>query len=487
MESIRSGRHIAFVASEAAPLAKTGGLADVVGSLPAALRALGHEVTVMLPYHRRHLGAIGIAPDTARWIVPLWIGGVERKVPLHDIEVEGQRFILIEQDDLFDRDGLYGPPGGAYEDNLLRYALFTRAAIEAAALLERPVDLFHCHDWQTALLPMLLKTQYQHHTAIAKAATVFTIHNLAYQGIFPATQIIQVGLPPEHFHPEGYEFFGQINCMKAGIMMADAVTTVSPSYAEEILTPAYGWHLEGFLARHRHKLSGIVNGLDIVTWNPATDAALAAPFQAGRVAGKAKCKQALQRELGLASSPRTPVLAMISRLAEQKGLDLLLPCVTEWVHHGYQLVFLGSGEAHYEAALAEFAERHRGQVHFFNGFDEALSRRIYAGSDIFLMPSRFEPCGLSQLMAMRYGSVPVVRATGGLIDTVRDYDAQRKASTGFCFTTPSHAAFAGAVARAVDVYRHAPAWSPLRARAMRRDSSWDASARAYETLYGGLP
>ena len=487
MGMIMSKRHIVFVASEAAPLAKTGGLADVVGSLPLALRALGHEVTVVLPYHRRQLGATGIVPGTARWIVPLWIGGGVRTVPLHDIVVGGQRFILVEQDDLFDRDGLYGPPGGAYEDNLLRYALFTRAAIEAAALLETPVDLFHCHDWQAALLPLLLKTQYQHHASVAGASTVFTIHNLAYQGIFPATQIAQVGLPPESFHPEGYEFYGQINCMKAGIMMADAITTVSPSYAEEILTPAYGWHLEGFLARHRHKLSGIVNGLDTVAWNPADDPALPAHFQAGQVAGKARCKQGLQQELALAASARTPVLAMISRLAEQKGLDLLLPCVPEWVQRGHQLVFLGSGEPHYEAALRELAERHRGQVHFFDGFDEALARRVYAGSDIFLMPSRFEPCGLSQLMAMRYGSVPVVRATGGLIDTVHDYDTARRQSTGFSFTEPSHAALSHAVERAVDLYRHAPAWSPLRARAMRRDSSWDASARAYAELYEALP
>jgi starch synthase len=480
-------QHIVFVASEAAPLAKTGGLADVTGSLPAALRRLGHDVTVILPLYRRHLAAAGVRPGKPKWTISLWIGGTMRHVPLHDVRVRGQRFILVEQDDLYDRDGLYGPTGGAYEDNLLRYVLLIRAALEAAALLKKHVDLFHCHDWQTALLPLLLKTQYQHHASIARAGTVITIHNLAYQGIFPALQIPHVGLPPEYFHPEGYEFYGQINCMKAGIMMADRITTVSPSYAEEILTPEYGCYLDGFLWRHRHKLSGIVNGLDTVAWDPATDTSLAAQFQAGQAAGKDQCKQALQQQFGFASSARIPVLAMISRLADQKGVDLLLPCVPDWVRKGHQMVFLGTGEPHYEAALKKLADDHPQQVHFFRGFNEALARQIYAGSDIFLMPSRFEPCGLSQLMAMRYGSVPVVRATGGLIDTVTDYDTNRKQSTGFAFSQVSAASLADAVGHALDIYRRPAAWSPLRSRAMRRDSSWDASARSYAELYQALP
>ncbi|HXH64119.1 MAG TPA: glycogen synthase GlgA [Mariprofundaceae bacterium] len=479
--------HIVFVASEAAPLAKTGGLADVTGSLPAALRRLDHDVTVIIPLYRRHIDPAVLKPGKAKWTIRLWIGGALRQVPLHEAHVQGQRFILVEQDDMFARDGLYGPAGGAYEDNLLRYTLFVRAALEAAALLKEPVDLFHCHDWQAALLPMLLKTQYQHHPTIARAGTVFTIHNLAYQGIFPASQIPHVGLPPELFHPGCYEFYGQINCMKAGIMMADRITTVSPSYAEEILTPEYGCHLEGFLAQHRHKLSGIVNGLDTVAWDPATDAALPARFGAGRAAGKGRCKLALQQQLGLAPEAGTPLLAMISRLAEQKGVDLLLPCVPDWVRRGYQMAFLGTGEAHYEAGLKKLADNHPQQVHFFRGFNETLARRIYAGSDLFLMPSRFEPCGLSQLMAMRYGTVPVVRATGGLIDTVTDYDAGKGKSTGFAFTAANAASLAGAVDRAVEVYHRPAAWNPLRNRAMRRDSSWEASARSYAELYRQLP
>jgi starch synthase len=480
-------QHIVFVASEVAPLAKTGGLADVAGSLPGALRRLGHAVTVITPLYRRHLDPALLKPGKPTWTISLWVGGTMRQVPLHKAEIGGQNFILVEQDDLFDRDGLYGPPGDAYADNLLRYALFTRAAIEAAALLDTPVDLFHCHDWQTALLPMLLKTQYQHHASIAGASTVFTIHNLAYQGIFPALHIAHVGLPPEHFHPEGYEFFGQINCMKAGIMMADRITTVSPSYAEEILTPEYGCHLEGFLTKHRRKLSGIVNGLDIDAWDPAADTDLPACFETGHMDGKATCKQDLQQAFGFSAEPRTPMLAMISRLAEQKGVDLLLPCIPTWVRQGYQMAFLGTGDLLYESALKKLAHDHPQQIHFFRGFDEELARRIYAGSDMFLMPSRFEPCGLSQLMAMRYGSVPVVRATGGLIDTVRDYDAGRRASTGFTFADAKAPSLAKAVSHAVGIYRRPAAWNPLRARAMRRDSSWDASARAYATLYGTLP
>ena len=480
-------QHIVFVSSEVAPIAKTGGLADVAGSLPGALRRLGHEVTVITPLYRQHLDPAVFKPSAPTWKISVWIGGTMRPVPLHVAEIGGQRFILVEQDDMFDRDGLYGPPGEAYADNLLRYTLFTRAALEAAALLDTPVDLFHCHDWQTALLPLLLKTQYQYHPSIAHAGTVFTIHNLAYQGIFPALHIPHVGLPPEYFHSEGYEFYGQINCMKAGIMMADHITTVSPSYAEEILTPEYGCHLEGFLAKHRHKLSGIVNGLDTVSWNPATDTTLPAPFEAGRIAGKERCKQALQQEFGFSPEPRSPMLAMISRLAEQKGVDLLLPCIPDWVREGYQMAFLGTGDMLYEAALKKLAHGHPRQIHFFRGFDEALARRIYAGSDIFLMPSRFEPCGLSQLMAMRYGTVPVVRATGGLIDTVTDYDAGRRTSTGFSFTDAKAPSLAEAVNHAIAVYRRPAAWNPLRTRAMRRDSSWDASARAYAALYGALP
>ena len=258
--------NIVFIASEAIPLAKTGGLADVAGSLPRALQRLGHTLTVILPFYRRHLAASNIETAPMHQTIEIWADGIQRLCPLHQAEVDGLRFILIEQDNLYDREGLYGPGGSAYDDNLLRFLLFDRVALEAAALLEHPVDILHCHDWQTGMIPLLLKTQYQHHPAIAAAKTVYTIHNLAYQGIFDADWIHRLGIPSHHFNQEGYEFHGLINCMKAAIESAHAITTVSPTYAEEIMTAEYGCGLEGFLHNHSNRLSGIVNGLAVEDW-----------------------------------------------------------------------------------------------------------------------------------------------------------------------------------------------------------------------------
>ena len=481
-----SGLNIVFIASEASPLAKTGGLADVAGSLPHALKHLGHDLTVILPFYRRHLHQAGIETAPLNQTIDIWADGTQRSCPLHQAIYDDLRFILVEQDDLFDRDGIYGPSGGAYDDNLLRYLLFSRVALEAAARLDRPVDILHCHDWQTGMIPVLLKTQYQHYPSIAHAKTVYTIHNLAYQGYFPATWIHRLGLPSHHYHPEGYEFHSQINCMKAAIADADALTTVSPTYAEEILTAEYGCHIEGFLRNHAYKLSGIVNGLDIDQWDPSTDNALAATFAAGHIAGKKQCKESLQQQCGLTVSADTPLLVLISRLADQKGIDLMMANVTKWVDRGYQIVVLGSGDTVTEHSLHALADTHPSSVYFWRGFNETLARQIYAGGDIFLMPSRFEPCGLGQLMAMRYGTVPVVRATGGLKDTVIDHAACPEHATGFHFTDATPEAFDEALESAIACYRHPHHWSDIRTRALKRDSSWEASAAAYTQLYKHL-
>ncbi len=479
-----AGIHIAFIASEAAPLAKTGGLADVTGALPRALQQLGHRVTVILPFYRRHLSANNIKTTPAGSGIEIWADGKQRYCPLHGAEVDGLNFILVEQDDLYDREGLYGPSGGAYEDNLLRYLLFNRVALEAAASLPEAVDILHCHDWQTGMVPLLLKTQYQHLANIARAKTVFTIHNLAYQGVFPAQWMHRLGIPSHHFHPEGFEFHGQINCMKAAIETADALTTVSPSYAAEILTPEYGCQLQGFLLKHARKLSGIVNGLNIDEWNPRTDQAIQAGFGPGKTTGKKKCKQALQRHCKLEVVSDKPLLTLISRLAEQKGIDLLLANAEKWLKRGYQLAILGSGDARSEQALTRLADANPGSMYFFCGFNERLARQIYAGGDMFLMPSRFEPCGLSQLIAMRYGAVPIVRATGGLKDTVVDYAASKAKATGIHFTDAS--AFDDAVEQAVKLYQRPGIWPRLRNNALKRNSSWQASALAYDNLYQSL-
>jgi len=475
--------NIVFVASEAAPLAKTGGLADVVGSLPHALQKLGHRVTVILPFYRHHVAAAGIKTTAMKMKIEMWADGVQHLCPLHQAKVDGLDFILVEQDDFFAREGLYGPPGGAYEDNMLRFMLFDRVALEAAAGLPAKVDIIHCHDWQTGMIPLLLKTQYQHHARIAGAKTVYTIHNLAYQGNFPSYWIHRLGIPSHHFHAEGFEFHGQINCMKAAIESADAITTVSPSYAEEILTHEYGCELEGFLQQHRAKLSGIVNGLHTEAWDPLIDPVIEASYGPGRITGKKKCKRALQAHCGFDIDEATPLLTLISRLADQKGIDLLLANAEKWLRRGYQLAVLGSGDPHSEAALAALAHRYPTGMYFFKGFNEELARQIYAGGDIFLMPSRFEPCGLGQLMAMRYGTVPVVRSTGGLRDTVIDYAASRSKATGFHFADATPKAFDSAVEDAVDKFRNPRIWPRIRSNALKRDSSWESSATSYAELY----
>jgi starch synthase len=481
-----AGLNIVFIASEAAPLAKTGGLADVTGSLPHALKKLKHQVTVILPFYRHHLAKAGIKTRATGRVIEMWADGVQRHCPLHRAKVDGIDFILIEQDDLYARDELYGPPGGAYEDNLLRFLLFDRVALEAAAGLGKKVDIIHCHDWQTGMVPLLLKTQYQHHANIAHAKTVYTIHNLAYQGNFPAGWIHRLGIPSHHFHPAGFEFHGQINCMKAALESADSITTVSPSYAEEILTIEYGCELEGFLQAHAFKLSGIVNGLNIDAWNPATDGFIEASYGPGKLTGKKKCKKALQKHCGFEAAANTPLLTLISRLAEQKGIDLILANLEKWIGRGYQISILGSGDPGNEQTLQQLAERFPEQLYFFRGFNEALARQIYAGGDIFLMPSRFEPCGLGQLMAMRYGTVPVVRATGGLKDTVTDYAVSKTRATGFHFIAATPKAFDAALEDALAAYKVPRTWTRIRSNALKRDSSWDASAAQYLKLYKAL-
>ncbi len=480
------GLNIVFVVSEASPLAKTGGLADVAGSLPHALKELGHQLTVIMPFYKHEIAKSGVPVTPANDAIHIWINGTSRQAPLHTTDIEGVRFLLIEQDDLYSRDSLYGASGGAYEDNLLRYTFFVRVALEAAARQSRPVDIFHCHDWQTGLLPMLLKYQYQHYANIAHAKCVYTIHNLAYQGVFQPSWLSLLGIPSHDFNTGGFEYYGQINCMKAGIFAADHVTTVSNTYAKEILTAEYGCHLEGFLNHYKTKLSGIVNGLDTADWNPETDPHIAANYSAKDPSGKANCKADLQKELGLKQDANTPIIAMVSRLAEQKGVDLLLAAIPWWLHQGCQVVVLGSGDPHDEHQLAALSQHHPKKMYFYKGFNETLARKIYAGADIFPMPSRFEPCGLGQLIAMRYGTVPVVRATGGLKDTVADYAAAKTSATGFAFVETHPDALKHAVGSALNVYGKPAAWKRILTRAMRRDSSWKASAKQYDELYRSM-
>lgn len=478
---------IVFVASEAAPLVKTGGLGDVIGALPRALSNMGHRACVFLPYYRRIINGAGFHPQATGIDVSVWIDGSMRHVPVHLLKARGVEFFLFEQDDLFDRPELYGPPGGAYADNPLRYTLFCRAAIEALPRLYPDADIVHCHDWQTAILPLLLKHSYADRSEWRNVKSVYTIHNLAYQGIFDPAWLSRLGLPQEAFHPDGIEFFGMINFMKAGILAADALTTVSAGYAEEILTPEYGCRLDGFLRKHAHKLRGIVNGIDTEVWNPRTDPAIAVHYGPGDLAGKRACRAQLCEQLAIEADPDVPLLAAVSRLAEQKGIDFIINALPRWMEKGWPCVILGSGDPAYAHMLRSLSRKRPRLLYFHEGFDETLSHRIYAAADIFLMPSRFEPCGLGQLIAMRYGAIPVARATGGLKDTIVDYRISKTQGTGFLYRDPSDDAFFNTVEAAVSLYRSRPlAWRRMMGRGMRLDVSWQASARAYSELYRTL-
>jgi starch synthase len=458
-----TGLRVAFVAAEAAPFAKVGGLADVAGSLPQALARLGCAVTLYLPLH----GTI----DRAKWGIPS--DGAERsvsygashvRVAYPAIEREGVRVVFVANKRI-GRDKVYGAP-----DDAKRYAFFCRAV--ATALADEPADVVHAHDWHAALLiPMIGR----------KAATVFTIHNLAYQGKTSAEILVPVGLPRTRVAPEKP---GECNPMARAIARTDIVSTVSPRYAKEILTPEFGEGLEGLLQQRKADVRGIVNGIDTDFFDPAKDPHIAAQYSADDRRGKAQCKAALQTEGGLRVDAETPVLGVIGRLVEQKGVDLLTAVAPDLLEGGAQLVVLGSGDPAYEERWRKLRERYPSRLFLTLGFDAALAQRIYAGCDLFLMPSRFEPCGLGQLISLRYGTIPVVREVGGLADTVRDVDEHPRDGNGFSFTQYDRAAFSGALARALRAFRRdGDLWNELRGRAMHEDHSWGASAKQYLDVY----
>ncbi|MFQ5827550.1 MAG: glycogen synthase GlgA [Candidatus Methylomirabilia bacterium] len=473
---------ILLIASEVEPFAKTGGLGDVAGALPKALEVLGHDVRVLMPKHRgieRH--APTLTPVLSRVQVPiadrqvegaLLEGRMGRKIPVY----------FLVNDHYYDRDGLYTTPDGDYWDNCERFLFFCRGAVEAVRALGWAPHVIHVNDWQTGLIPVYLETLYRDDPVLAPVATLFTVHNLAYQGLFWHYDMPMTGLGWDLFTPAGIEFYGKISFLKGGLVFSDLLNAVSPTYAREIQTPESGCGLEGVLQERTRDLSGVVNGIDYEVWNPATDAEIPQCYTAKDVEGKRACKSTLQEELGL-QDESAPLLGMVTRLAEQKGLDLVLAALPELLEMGCQLVLLGSGEPEVEQTLAEAAARHRGQVAVEIGFDSVLARRIYAGADCFLMPSRYEPCGLGQLIGLRYGTVPVVRRTGGLADTVMEFDPATGAGTGFGFDAFSAGGLVEAVRRAVAVYRQPERWRQLIRSGMAEDFSWEASAREYVALY----
>jgi len=465
------------VASEAYPLVKTGGLADAVGALPGALATQGMEVTTLLPGYRAVLGAFGRS-TTVLDLAEL-SGGPARIVASRSV----RGIVALDAPHLFDRPGgpYVAPGGGEWGDNAIRFAALARAAASFAQA--RGIDVLHAHDWQAGLAPAYLRF------APRRIPCLFTIHNMAYQGKFPASVFPALGLPPAAFAREGLEYYGAVGFLKAGLWFADAISTVSPSYAEEILTPEGGMGLDGLLRGRAGDLHGILNGLDVAEWDPAADAALVARFSTADPAPRAANKAALQARFGLAVDPDAPLVAFVGRLAWQKGADLLIEAAPALMQGGAQLALLGSGEAALEHACRDFAGAHQGRAGTFIGFDEGLARLVYGGADMLVVPSRFEPCGLAQLAALRYGAVPVVARTGGLGDTV--VDASPMALAAGCATgvqvAPGRAdALAAGLRRALALFRDTGTWRAIQANGMATDVSWGPSAVRYAALLKGL-
>jgi starch synthase len=492
-----------LAASEVVGFAKTGGLADVAGDLPRALARRGHECIVILPLYRcAKQGQIPVARTDHAFTVPIGnrrVSGALWHATLPDSDVP---VYLIEQPDYYERDdpaqgrGLYQLtlPGGHkrdYPDNCERFIFFCRAVLEAVRLLDFWPDLLHANDWQTGLIPVYLREIYRQRPAYDSLRTLFTIHNIAYQGQFWHWDMLLTGLDWRLFNYRQLEFYGQLNFLKAGIVFADLISTVSPTYAKEIQTPYYGYGLNGVLGERRERLFGIVNGVDYRVWNPATDPHLAAAYEPQTVQeGKPRCKAALQKRYGLAEEPRTPLLGMIARLVEQKGLDLVGRAAEPLLRRGVQLVVLGEGDAVYHQMLLDLRSRFPERVGVVFGFDDILAHQIEAGADLYLMPSQYEPAGLNQLYSLKYGTVPVVRATGGLADTITNCTPETLAAgtaTGFTFVAYTPDALQGAVGRALDVYRDSPEkWLVLMRTGMGQDWSWDRIAVEYEKLFATL-
>jgi starch synthase len=480
---------VLIASSEVSPYSKTGGLADVCRALPAALRQLGHDVVVITPAYRRVYNAgRRIDPTGKTFDVPIGSKVVSGRLLLsyndNDVPV-----YLVDQPYYYDRPELYREAGQDYNDNCERFVFFCRAVMESVRLLGGNFDIIHGHDWQCGLIPAYLRIEYQHTHGYENLASVFTIHNMSYQGVFWHWDMLLTGLDWKYFHWKQMEYYGQLNLLKTGLVFADMLTTVSKRYAEEICQAPWGCGLEGVLQFRKDVLRGIVNGVNYQEWNPETDPHIACRYTvANWREGKAACKRALQEELGLPPDPQVPVVGMIGRLVDQKGWDLVAELMRRWAPvETLQWVVLGTGEKNYTELLATLAREFPGRVAVRLEFSEPLAHRIEAGADLFLMPSRFEPCGLNQLYSLKYGTIPVVRATGGLADTVVDTNADTLAArtaTGFSFTNYDVASLEETLRRALTVFRQQPdVWAQLVETAMRQDWSWTRSASEYVEVY----
>lgn len=476
---------ICQVGSEMIPYSKTGGLADVVGSLPVYLSRMGHEVVSVLPlYMEVDRGKLRPDENSPALCVRLGDRSIGCAIKVRD-EGSGRKTYFIEHDDFFNRPGLYGNHSGDFSDNALRFTFFSKAVLELLKAIDFRPDIIHCHDWQTGLVPAYMKSVYVLDPFFRETASLFTLHNAAYQGNFPAPAMHLTGIDYGHFNHLGLEFRGGLCFLKAGIVYADLLSTVSERYAQEIQSPEYGMGLEGIYRQRRTELRGILNGVDYDIWNPETDRHIARNYSATDLAGKAVCKKDLQRSMGLPDDENAPVVAMVTRLAWQKGFDIVESVIESFVtRHGMQMVFLGEGEARYEKRLQALRDRYPDRIGVFIGFNEPLAHKIEAGADLFVMSSRYEPCGLNQIYSLRYGTLPVVRATGGLDDTIDNYDAEHNFGNGFKFWDLSGASLYQTVMWALDVYwTKKDAWRQMIMRAMATRFTWERAAGQYVEYY----
>jgi starch synthase len=476
---------VLFLSSEVLPFAKTGGLADVAGALPIALKRRGIDVSVIMPFYRT------VKESTHE--VSLIFKDLE--IPFGEKMLRADIFqskfgndvpiYLVEREDMFGRPNLYGNSKGDYYDNLERFSFFSHAALKIMHSLEYAPDVIHCHDWQTGLVPALIKGPYRKGSFLSTTSTVFTIHNIGYQGLFPPEKLPVTGLSgPQYFHPEGLEYWGNVSLLKAGIMYSDVVTTVSPTYAKEILSHEQGLGMEGVVMSRSKSLFGILNGIDYEEWDPSKDAHLACCYSPLTMGNKRKCKQDLLKEIGFdRTMPQRPLIGMVTRLDKQKGLDILLEAFENIIELDVDLVILGSGDEKIEEALRNIADRRPDRVSVHRGFNNPLAHRIMAGADMLLVPSHYEPCGLTQLYALKYGTVPVVRATGGLNDTIEQFDEKTKAGNGFKFKYYTSDDLVEAIKCAVEIYKNKKLWKKLMSNGMALDFSWDKSAEDYINIY----
>jgi len=473
---------VAFVVSECVPFAKTGGLADVAGALPAKIAELGHEVIVIMPYyHKVKESAENIASIGKRVTAPISVKMVDAE--LYQARKNGVGFYFIKKDDYYDREQLYGTSEGDYLDNAERFMFFCKAALETLKALDFKPDIIHCHDWQSGLVPALVNEYRPRNGFFHNARCVFTIHNLAYQGSFWHLDMPMTGLPWSYFTPDGFEYYGKINLIKSGIVYSDVINTVSEKYSKEIQTEEYGCGLEGVLKARSERLFGILNGVDYDQWSPEKDEYIAANYSIDNLGGKLECKKDLLQEFNLSYDPKRPLIGVISRLADQKGFDLIADDIDKIMKLNIGFILLGTGEQKYHELFTKIGKRFHRRAGIRIDFDNALAHKIEAGCDMFLMPSRYEPCGLNQIYSLKYGTVPIVRATGGLDDTITDYDPKTGDGNGFKFTQYTPEALIETIKRAVRLFADKKQWAKLVRNGMSCDFSWNKSADKYVRLY----